>query len=89
MSKEIENHTNFEVQAVIRFLDAQNAWIVFVHPLYRLDPAQSDFHLFRYLKQFLGSTHMGTNEEVKKTVKDWFSGLMADFYNAGIQTLVT
>lgn len=24
-----------------------------------------------------------------KTVKDWFNGLTADFYNAGIQKLVT
>jgi hypothetical protein len=25
----------------------------------------------------------------KKTVKDWFNGLAADFYDAGIQKLVT
>jgi hypothetical protein len=31
--------------------------------------------------------HMGS-DEVKKTVKDWFSGL-ADLYNAGIQKLTT
>jgi hypothetical protein len=30
---------------------------------------------------------MGNDEEVKKTVKDWFGGLAADFYNAGIQKL--
>jgi hypothetical protein len=32
---------------------------------------------------------MGSVEEVKKTVKDWFSGLVADFYDAGIQKFVT
>jgi hypothetical protein len=32
---------------------------------------------------------MDSNEEVKKTVKDWFNGLAADFYYAGIQKLVT
>jgi hypothetical protein len=32
---------------------------------------------------------MRSNEEVKKTAKDWFSGLAADFCNAGIQKLVT
>jgi hypothetical protein len=26
---------------------------------------------------------------VKKTVKDWFSELVADFYDAGLQKLVT
>jgi hypothetical protein len=28
-------------------------------------------------------------KKLKKTVKDWFNGLAADFYNAGIQKLVT
>jgi hypothetical protein len=32
---------------------------------------------------------MGSNEEVKKTVKDWFNGLVAEFYDAGIQKLFT
>jgi hypothetical protein len=32
---------------------------------------------------------MGIEEEMKKTVKDWFSGLAADFHDAGIQKLVT
>jgi hypothetical protein len=32
---------------------------------------------------------MGSDEEAKKTVKEWFSGRPADFYNAGIQKLVT
>jgi hypothetical protein len=37
---------------------------------YSSDMGASDFHLFTHLKQFLGSTHMGTDEEVKKTVED-------------------
>jgi hypothetical protein len=41
------------------------------------------------LKQFLGGTRMRSDEEVKKTVNDWFNGLAADFYDAGIQKLVT
>jgi hypothetical protein len=32
---------------------------------------------------------MGSDEEVKKIFKDWFNGLAADFYDAGIQKLVT
>jgi hypothetical protein len=31
---------------------------------------------------------MHRDEEVKKTVKDWFIALMADFYNVGIEKLV-
>jgi hypothetical protein len=30
-----------------------------------------------------------SDEEVKEMVKDWSSGLVADFCNAGIQKLVT
>jgi hypothetical protein len=41
------------------------------------------------LKQFLGSTRMRSDEEVKRTVKDWFSGLATDFYDTGMQKLVT
>jgi hypothetical protein len=32
---------------------------------------------------------MGSDEEVNKTVRDWFNGLAADFYDAGTQKLVT
>jgi hypothetical protein len=28
-------------------------------------------------------------KKLKKTVKDWFNGLAADLYDAGIQKLVT
>jgi hypothetical protein len=32
---------------------------------------------------------MGSDEEVKKKVKDYFNGLKADFYDSGIWKLVT
>jgi hypothetical protein len=32
---------------------------------------------------------MCSDEEVKKMVKYWFTGLAADFYDAGIQKLIT
>jgi hypothetical protein len=32
---------------------------------------------------------MGSDEEVKRRVKDWFNGLAADFYDEGIQKIVT
>jgi hypothetical protein len=43
----------------------------FFHPPYSPDLDASDFHLFTHLKEFLGSTCMGSDEEEKKTVKDW------------------
>jgi hypothetical protein len=33
--------------------------------------------------------HMGSDEEVKKTVKNWFNGLVADFCDPGIQKLIS
>jgi hypothetical protein len=53
---------------------------VFFHPPNLLDLAASDFHVFKHLKQFSDGTCMVNNEEVKKLVKDWFTGLAADFY---------
>jgi hypothetical protein len=32
---------------------------------------------------------MGSDEDMKKMVKDWLNGLAADFYDAGIQKLIT
>jgi hypothetical protein len=37
----------------------------------------------------LGGTHKGSDVEMKKMVKYWFNGLAADFYDAGMQKLVT
>jgi hypothetical protein len=51
--------------------------------------ATSDFHLFRTLKEFLGGTHLKSNEEVKDGFKQWLNGLAAEFYGEGIQKLVT
>jgi hypothetical protein len=58
------------------------------HPPYGPDLAPSDFRLFTHLKQILGDTHLGSNE-VKKAVKDWFNGLMAEICDTGIQKLIT
>ena len=52
---------------------------------YSPDLAPSDFHLFRYLKEFLGGNRFATDDEVKEAVKDWLYSQAADF---GIQKLV-
>jgi hypothetical protein len=51
--------------------------------------APGDFHLFTHLKQFSGGTHVGSDEELKKTVKNWLCVLATDFDDAGIQKIVT
>jgi hypothetical protein len=57
-------------------------------PSHSPDLAQSDFHLFTHLKQFLNGTRM-RRDGAKKTVKDWFNELATDFYDPGIQKLNT
>jgi histone-lysine N-methyltransferase SETMAR len=81
----VRSHTAASTCALL----ADFAWDVFSYPPYSLDLAPSDFHLFIHLKQFFDSMREGSDEEVKKTVKDWFSGLVADIYDVGIQKLVT
>ncbi|GFW70472.1 uncharacterized protein TNCV_4915921 [Trichonephila clavipes] len=49
---------------------------------------RSDFHLFRYLKEFLGGKRFDTADEVKEEVQDWLSSQAADVYDLGIQKLV-
>ncbi|GFW21866.1 uncharacterized protein TNCV_1235911 [Trichonephila clavipes] len=48
---------------------------------------QNNFHLFRYLKEFLGGKRFDTANEVKE-VQDWLSSQAADVYEVGIQKLV-
>uniref|UniRef100_A0A1B6MRN8 Histone-lysine N-methyltransferase SETMAR n=1 Tax=Graphocephala atropunctata TaxID=36148 RepID=A0A1B6MRN8_9HEMI len=64
--------------AVNRLTTHRTAWTL----------APSDFHLFRYLKEFLGGERFDTDDEVKEAVKDWLSSHVADFYHIGIQKLV-
>ncbi|GFV43335.1 histone-lysine N-methyltransferase SETMAR [Trichonephila clavipes] len=62
-------------------------WEQIDHPPYSADLAPSDFHLFRYLKEFLGGKRFDTADEVKE-VQDWLSSQAADVYDLGIQKLV-
>jgi hypothetical protein len=52
-----------------------------------LSTVQSFSLVHTHWKQFLGG--MRSNEDMKKTVKDWFNILVPDFYNTGIQKLIT
>jgi transposase len=46
-------------------------WVLFDHPPYSPDLAPSDYHLFTYLKNRLGSQHF--NNELMAGVKTWLS----------------
>ncbi|KAJ4425650.1 hypothetical protein ANN_27846 [Periplaneta americana] len=74
--------------ASTRQLLDQFGWEIFDHPPYSPDLAPSDFHLFTKLKDFLGGTRFGSDEELKKTVNTWLNELAAEKYNTGILKLV-
>ncbi|GFU37368.1 histone-lysine N-methyltransferase SETMAR [Trichonephila clavipes] len=63
-------------------------WEQIDHPPYSPELSPSDFHLFRYLKEFLGGKRFDTTDEVKEEVQDWLFSQAADVYDLGIQKLV-
>ncbi|GFU71485.1 histone-lysine N-methyltransferase SETMAR [Trichonephila clavipes] len=77
-------HSAINTQNLIRSF----GWEQIDHPPYSPDLAPSDFHLFRYLKEFLGGKRFDTADEVKEEVQDWLSSQAADVYDLGIQKLV-
>jgi hypothetical protein len=61
---------------------------LFVHASYHPDLAPSDYHLFTYLKNWLGYQRFGSSEELMEDVKTWLSSQAADFFDTGIQNLI-
>jgi hypothetical protein len=51
-------------------------------------PEPSDFHVFLYLKTFLGGWWFHNDKKVKEAINTWSALHAASFYNAGIQKLV-
>lgn len=50
--------------------------------------AQTYFHLFWYLKEFLVGKRFSINDEVKEAVKEWVSWQVAYIYELNIQKLI-
>jgi hypothetical protein len=55
-------------------------WELFDHLPYIPDPTPSNYHLFIYLKNWLGSQHFNSNE-LMESVKTWLSSEAADFFD--------
>jgi histone-lysine N-methyltransferase SETMAR len=53
-------HTEARTRALLEHFN----WELFDHPPYSPDLAQSDYHLFTYLKNWLGSQHFNNKEEL-------------------------
>jgi hypothetical protein len=61
---------------------------LFDHNPYSRDLAPSDYHLFTYVKNWLGSQRLNSNEELTEGVKMWQSSQAADFFDTDIQKLI-
>jgi histone-lysine N-methyltransferase SETMAR len=59
-----------------------------ITPLYSLDLAPSDFHVFLHQKTYLGGRRFHNDSEVKEAVHTLFAWQAASFYDTGIQKLV-
>jgi hypothetical protein len=63
-------------------------WELSDHPPYRPDPAPGDYHLYAYLKNWLGSQRFNKNEELMEDVKTVLTSQQADFLDTGIQKMI-
>ena len=59
------------------------------HPPFSPDLAPSDYHLFLHMKRFLAGKQFHSDAEVKTTVNNWLQQQAVDFFDTGIQKLVT
>jgi transposase len=64
-----------------RALPDQWHWELFDHPAYSPDLVPSDYHLFTYLKKWLGSQCFYNNEDLMEGVKTWQSSQAANFFD--------
>jgi hypothetical protein len=62
---------------------------LFYHPPYSPDLAPRNYHLFTYLKDWLGSQRFNNNEELTEGVKTWLRSQAADFFDTDTQKLIT
>jgi hypothetical protein len=55
------------------------------YPAHNLDLSPSDYHLFTYLKNWMGSQRFNNIEELKFGVEMWRSSQAANLFDTGIQ----
>jgi hypothetical protein len=78
-------HTAARTRALLKHFN----WEFIDHPPYSPSPdlALSNYHLFTYLKNCLGSQPFN-NDEWMEGVKMWLSPQVAEFFDTGIQKLI-
>jgi hypothetical protein len=80
----VRSHTAAHTRALLEHFN----WELFDNPTYSTDFTPSDYYLFTYLKNWLGSQHFNNNEELIEGVKMWLSSQVADFFDTGTQKLI-
>jgi hypothetical protein len=65
----VHPHTAAHTQGLLEHIN----WELSDHPPYRPDLAPSDYHLYAYLKIWLGSHQFNNNEELMEDVKTWLT----------------
>jgi hypothetical protein len=63
-------------------------WELFDRPLYSRNLFPTEYDLFTYLKNCLGSQRSNNNEELMEGIKTWLSSQAADFFDTGTQKLI-
>jgi hypothetical protein len=76
-------HTAARTQALLEHFN----WELFDYPLYSHDFAPSDYHLFTYLKNWLGSQRFSNNEKLMEGVKKCLSSQATDLFDIGYKNL--
>jgi hypothetical protein len=59
------------------------------HPPYSPDLAPSDYDLFPHMKRFLAGKQFHSDAEVETIVNNWLQQQAVDFFDTGIQKIVT
>jgi transposase len=84
----LRGNVRLHTAARTRLLLEHCSWELFVHPPYTPDLAPSYYHMFTYLKKWLGSQHLTNNEELMEGVKTYiinFFFLVAFFVNSSLE----
>jgi hypothetical protein len=74
----VHPHTGARTRALLEHFD----WELSDQPPYSRDLTPSDYHLFTYQKNWLGSQRFNNNE-LMENVKMWLRSQAADFFETG------
>jgi hypothetical protein len=77
-------HTPARTQALLEHFNCELS----DHSSYSHVLTPSDYHLFTYVKNWLGSQLFNNNEELMEGAETWLSSQVADFFDKGTQKLI-